>query len=286
MAVVCATAAMIAFQPGAVQAADDAVNPHWNRDGCEVCHEEAAPVRGAVNLKAADAEALCETCHGSRGGAVLCRHSSDIPSGSLTIAESLQSSLKDGRVVCTTCHDIVHQCERPKPHFSLQNPGFLRDRTSHHTEDYCFKCHEDSGYAALNPHTGVAGDPPKATCPLCHVSVPESEGKSALRVSFNMEYDLNEACRGCHDVRPHPIGMSFGAPAEGWVHLVRPSIDVFGKIERWQAATGTNMPLSPNNGEIYCATCHDPHEFEGGPAAQQPEHRLRAVDICQACHEK
>jgi hypothetical protein len=270
-----------------VSAQEDAnASPHWTASGCEACHVGAAPAKGVVNLKAADAEALCESCHGSRGDALSCRHSSGISAGSLTIAESLQSSLKDGEVVCSTCHDIVHQCERPKPHFRLQNRGFLRDRTSHYTEDYCFKCHEESEYVALNPHNGAAGDPPKASCPLCHIGVPEPDDTKAIRVSFNMQLDLNDMCRGCHDVKPHPTGVSFGAQAEGWVHLIRPSVDVFGKIERWQAATGASLPLSPYNGEIYCATCHNPHEFKGGPVAQQPKHRLRADDICQACHEK
>jgi hypothetical protein len=80
--------------------------------------------------------------------------------------------------------------------------------------------------------------------------------------------------------------MSFGAQGEGWVHLVKPSVDVSGKIERWQAATGESLPLSPDDGEIYCATCHNPHEFKGGPVTEQPKHRLRADDICQVCHEK
>lgn len=261
-------------------------SPHWTASGCVACHAKSAPAKGSVNLKAADAEALCQSCHGSRGDAMPCRHSSEIPVGSVKIAESLQSSLKDGEVVCTTCHDIVHQCERPKQYYSLQNRGFLRDRTSHEAADYCFKCHEESAYSALNPHKGVAGDPQKATCPLCHTGIPESGGTGAIRASFNVERDLNDACRGCHNVRPHPTGMSFGSRAEGWVHLVEPSADVFGAIERWQAATGSSLPLSPYDGEIYCATCHDPHEFKGGPVAEQPAHRLRANDICQVCHEK
>ena len=278
------SAILLSFSASAQE--DAKASPHWTTSGCVACHVESAPAKGSVNLKAADAEALCETCHGSRGNAIPCRHSSGIPADSLAIAESLQASLKDGKVVCTTCHDIVHQCERPKPHFSLQNPGFLRDRTSHYSEDYCFKCHEESQYSALNPHNGVAGDPRKATCPLCHTGIPEPDDTKAVRVSFNMQHDLNDMCRGCHDVQPHPTGVSFGAQAEGWTHLVKPSLDVLGKIERWQATTGASLPLSPYNGEIYCGTCHNPHEFKGGPVAQQPEQRLRADDICQACHEK
>ena len=39
-------------------------------------------------------------------------------------------------------------------------------------------------------------------------------------------------------------------------------------------------------GEIYCSTCHNQHGFMSDSADRQPEHRLRADDICQACHDK
>jgi hypothetical protein len=270
-----------------VLAGEDAnASPHWSKSACQNCHVESAPVAGLVNLQEADAEALCETCHGGRGGAKSCRHMSGIPAGDMTIDESLAPALNDGQVVCSTCHDVVYQCKHARIEYSYQNPGFLRNRTTRRTGEYCLKCHDGSAYEALNPHKGVAGDPPKATCALCHAGVPESDRTGAIRTSFNVEHDLNDTCRGCHNVRPHPIGMTFGSQGEGWVHLVRPSADVFGKIERWQAATGSRLPLSPYNGEIYCATCHDPHEFKGGPVAGQPEHRLRAEDICQVCHDK
>jgi uncharacterized Zn finger protein (UPF0148 family) len=279
-------AMLVSFSVSAQE--DVSASPHWTASGCVACHANATPAKGAVNLKAADAEALCETCHGSRGDALPCRHGSDIPAGSLAIAESLQSSLKDGNVVCTTCHDIVHQCERPKQYYSLENPGFLRDRTSRDAADYCYKCHKESAYSALNPHKGVAGNPPRATCPLCHTAVPESDRTGAIRASFNMEHDLNDTCRGCHEVRPHPrpIVIYTKQQEDEWVHLVAPSQEVLAQMRHAEQANGVVLPLSPEKGEVFCATCHDPHEFKGGPVAEQPEHRLRADNICQVCHEK
>ena len=85
-----------------VSASDD---PHWDKNACQVCHLEAAPVDGQVNLNAMDTETLCDTCHGKRGDALPCRHASDIPLGNLDIADELRSSLKDGQVVCF--HKIV-----------------------------------------------------------------------------------------------------------------------------------------------------------------------------------
>jgi nitrate/TMAO reductase-like tetraheme cytochrome c subunit len=267
-------------------------NPHWNKEGCTACHTEAVPVDGAISLNSPDAEALCETCHGDRGDALPCRHASGLDVGNVAIAESLRGSLKDGQVVCSTCHDLVFQCERPKAHFSLQNPGFLRDRTSRMTSDYCLKCHDSSDFEKLNPHSGITGESPRPTCMLCHASIPETNAAGQLIVEFNMEHDLNDMCQGCHVVTPHPKAMSFGASrsTEEWAHFVAPSEDVLKKMRNSQDETGVELPLSPQNGEILCATCHNPHDFkvggEHGSEESGMKHRLRQHNICQACHEK
>jgi hypothetical protein len=261
-------------------------SPHWSKSGCQDCHVDAAPVDGLVNLQAADAEALCESCHGGRGDAKACRHGSGLPAGDMEIDASLAPSLKDGQVVCSTCHDVVYQCKHARVEYSFQNPGFLRDRTTRRTGEYCLRCHDASAYAALNPHEGVAGDPPRATCQLCHAGIPESDGEGAIRVAFNMQYDLNETCKGCHDVSPHPRNLFSRDHSDEWVHFAVPSPNIAAKMRESEAKLGIRLPLHPETGEINCATCHDPHEFKGGPVSEQPEHRLRANDICQVCHEK
>jgi len=253
-------------------------SPHWNKATCDTCHFSVSPVAGNAALRQATAEIGCMECHGDRGGALPCRHRSDLPIGDLAVPEYYSAALDGDRITCTTCHDLTFQCNNPNIAYSFQNPGFLRKRISHDTADQCFECHDDQRYAALNPHAGTTRDPLESTCLLCH------EGAGDL--SFNMKNDLNDMCRGCHDMRPHPTGMSFGTKPEGWVHLVKPSVDVLGKMQRWGAATGLSVPLSPYNGEIYCATCHEPHQTSGGPVAEQAEYRLRTDEICQVCHEK
>ncbi len=261
-------------------------SPHWNKATCDTCHVVASPVAGNAALRHAVAEIGCMECHGDRGGMLACRHRSDLPIGDLAVPEYYSAALDGGRVTCTTCHDLTFQCKNPNVAYGFQNPGFLRNRVSHDTTDQCFECHDDERYAALNPHAGAIEDPLESTCRLCHVgdAKPASSGMSAI--AFNMPHDPNDMCLGCHDVRPHPTGMSFGASQEGWVHLVRPSAGVLVTMERWEAATGKRLPLSANDGKIYCATCHDPHGPAAGSAALQAEDRLRSDDICQACHEK
>jgi hypothetical protein len=259
-------------------------NPHWNKATCDACHTGASPTAAA--LRHATLEQGCGECHGDRGGAVPCRHRSGLPIGDMVVPDYYRAELRDGKITCGTCHDVTFQCNNPNIAYSLQNPGFLRNRVSHDSADQCFECHDQQEYAALNPHEGTIKDSPRPTCLLCHEQVPQSTVSGVVDVSFNMRHDLNDMCRGCHDLKPHPRGMSFGTKPEGWVHLAKPSTEVLGKMQRWEAATGMTLPLSPYNGEIYCATCHNPHEFEGGPAAQQHEYRLRTDDVCQACHEK
>lgn len=265
-------------------------NPHWNKSGCQTCHVNATPVAGNISLHEGDAEALCETCHGDRGGALPCRHASDIAVDTQGFGEKFNGSLKDGKMVCTTCHDVPYQCEHPTQQYSFHNPGFLRDRTSRNTGDYCFECHEKDGYEKLNPHNGVAGSPPRPTCLLCHSNIPETNNTGQLVVEFNMQHDLNDACRGCHIVRPHPKSMSFSQQTEGWVHLVGPSAAVLENMQKTQAETGIGLPLNPLNGEVFCATCHNPHDFkvggEHGSEERAMKNRLRLNNICQACHDK
>ena len=268
-------------------------DPHWDKNACQVCHLEVAPVDGEINLNATDAETLCDTCHGKRGDALPCRHASDIPLGDLEIADGLRSFLKDGQVVCSTCHDVVYQCEHPAAHYAAQNRGFLRARQSYEASDFCLQCHDSLEYAKLNPHTGVAETPPRPTCKLCHVSFPETSNAGELVVEFNMQRDLNDMCLGCHNVKPHPRRMTFGGgprDAVGWAHFVQPSNEVIENMQKAQAETGIGLPLNPLNGEVFCVTCHNPHDFkvggEHGSEEQAAEYRLRLNNICQACHDK
>ena len=265
-------------------------SPHWNKGTCGACHVEAAPVAGSISLKESDAESLCESCHGDRGDAKSCRHLSDIPVGDVLIPERFQASLKDEQVVCTTCHDVVYQCERPKLYYSFDNPGFLRDRDYAKTGEYCLECHDTSGYEKLNPHKGVTGTPPKQTCTLCHENVPSSSKGGVLDVTFNMRSDLNDTCRGCHDVRPHPLNLFAAGPSNEWIHLVVPPDAILENMRESEDETGVILPLNSQNGEIFCATCHNPHEFKvgGGHGSQSAnaKHRLRLNNICQACHDK
>ena len=277
------------FAPWTASAED---SPHWSSTACQTCHLEAAPASGAASINETNSEALCNNCHGGRGDAIPCRHSSGLATGALAIPDSLSPSLENGEVVCTTCHDVVYQCQNPRTASKLQNPAFLRDRTSRRSSEYCFKCHDSSDYNKLSPHAGTSGESPRPTCLLCHTEVPQTDSSGDLDVVFNMEHDLNDMCRGCHDVRPHPKKMSFGGgqKSDVWSHLVVPSATIQEKKRNFESRTGIVLPLNPKNGEIFCGTCHNPHDFKVGGAhgsqAANMKHRVRIKNLCQACHDK
>ena len=265
-------------------------NPHWDKASCQTCHATSAPVSGATEIRGGDIEALCDSCHGERGDAVACRHRSDLAVGEMPIADSYRPTLRDGKIVCSTCHDSVFQCNNPNVAYSFQNPGFLRNRVSRKSGDQCFECHSADGYAKLDPHLDTIGSPPRKTCGLCHERVQGGGSNDNTGPGLIMAGNLNDMCRGCHRVKSHPLGMRFGSVDEGWVHLVVPSADVVKNMRESESESGVALPLNPGSGEVMCATCHDPHPARAvtdhGVSGELNEHRLRLDDICQACHDK
>lgn len=281
-------AALLVLAPHTFAAGSPDDSPHWKKDACQTCHQNAAPDPGNITLRS-EPERQCAGCHGSRGGALPCRHASDIPAGEFAMSESYRESLKDGQVVCTTCHDLTVQCLSPNKQQRFVNPSFIRDRSSPDTSEQCYQCHEKSGYERLNPHRRDAGDSAEATCLLCHAHMPEADDTGWIAVDFNMQGSLNEICLGCHNVRPHPGDSLSGRPV-GWEHLAIPSAEVLKNMKLTEAETGAIFPLDPYNGEVHCATCHNPHDdqLQGYPVAvpQGSVGRFRVDNICQACHDK
>jgi hypothetical protein len=77
--------------------------------------------------------------------------------------------------------------------------------------------------------------------------------------------------------------------ADEWLHFVVPPDDIVQTMQQSLETTGVGLPLNPQNGEIFCATCHNPHDFKvgsGNGSQSGTSHKLRTNNICQACHEK
>ena len=285
----------LAISPHTYAQSGDAVqaDPHWSRHSCQVCHEDAAPTPDNLGLKSAAPEQLCASCHDSGGDALPCRHVSDVLPGAFAdrLPPGYEAHLGNGKIVCTTCHDLAVQCNNPKRTLQYKNPGFVRGGRFSTSSEQCYLCHEISNFERVSPHEQVAEDTGNKRCRLCHANQPQqNEDSSWQPVDFNMTTDLNNTCRGCHPVKSHPATMSFSRKQPEWAHLVVPRGEILKNMREFTQRTGVVLPLDPRNGKVYCATCHNPHhdQLPSYPTAEIPgsDFRLRTEDMCDVCHDK
>lgn len=255
--------------------------PHWDEQACSTCHGEGIPAA----IENVDDEVMCTKCHGA-SDTTSCRHPSNVAigsSGSVSIPEAYKSSIRAGRLVCTTCHDPLVQCQGDKLAPYL-NPRFLRGGPFQQADEVCQLCHDGTYYAKLNPHAQLDGTGKRReACAFCH------EATSAqVSASTGFRIEASRQCLGCHAVAPHPMSMIPGSGIDSWNHLVVPGESTARQMDATRARTGARLPVAPDTGEITCATCHDPHE--AGVIAGDPQYleraRLRPVARCENCHEK
>jgi uncharacterized Zn finger protein (UPF0148 family) len=211
-----------------------------------------------------------------------------------------RQTLKNGKIVCTTCHDLPAQCLDERRREQQANPMFLRGAPFAHRSDPCYLCHDAEAYARINPHDQItdAGQVRDATCLLCHDEVDKLQ--TAARIEspgFNIEHDLATMCTGCHLWIPHPGGgftFAFADTSRDRKrpdHLAVPSERMRKQMQRMAVKNGITMLLDPTTGKVYCATCHNPHErglLKNSAAAKgaDADKRLRMKDLCTNCHDK
>ena len=255
--------------------------PHWDDQACSTCHGEGTP----ASIKNYDSDAMCGRCH-EKSGTQSCRHPSNLVSadtGSVSLPDDFRSATRGGRVVCTTCHDPLVQCQGDKLAPYL-NPRFLRGGPFQQSDEACLLCHDKAPYKKLNPHAQLAdGEIRREACGFCHTL---AEGKISASSGFRI--DASTQCLGCHAVSPHPMSMIPGSGIDSWNHLVVPGESTMRRMNETRERTGARLPVEPGTGKITCATCHDPHE--AGVIAGDPPFldraRLRPAARCEDCHEK
>jgi len=230
-------------------------------------------------------EAVCDECHGRV--ASRCPHqgvaAADLTT-TLPIPQNFAAHTADGRVVCTTCHDLRAQCTDGGATRYL-NPASLRFGPYWPTVRFCAECHDTARYPRLNPHEQIAGGAVRhEACSFCHKNATDTD---AIALSDGFQIAGNAMCFGCHPVTPHPGTMTLGGPDGTWTHLVAPSADVLARMRDTEAHTGVRLPFDAASGEITCATCHEPHAAGviSRPATVQADYRLRSPDPCTSCHD-
>lgn len=286
---VCVLITSLLTAPAITEAATS-TNPHWRKGSCDVCHQAAQPTTEQYALKTASAQEVCGECHGKKGSMV-CRHRSDLATSAETSAEigdALQSGLDNGKVVCTTCHDMTPHCELDVKQ-RYRNTSFLRGGPFENRGELCFECHNKSGYRQRSPHMHIRkGEIKEGHCIFCHDSVPQQDASGQwMPVEHSTKWRLSQLCSGCHSVGPHPSGSVRGKT--GWIHMVIPPADYAERMQQAVASRGGNLPLDPNTGEITCTTCHNPHnkKLEAYPlSGEKTKTKLRYENMCEVCHDK
>jgi len=277
----------------------DIPDPHQlSTEGCRTCHTKSGKQSGKTRKKI---NLICASCHNS-----LSAHNYIHPTDlrpSIDIKKNMdklfskQTRSEDGIVNCTVCHDMAVQCTQQRKHERGLNPMLLRGGPYTARSDVCYRCHNKQAYQRLNPHDQIdkKGRLKKDKCALCHKDVSKlADAKSIADVDFIVDGKLENMCTGCHKVKAHPGGsfnFSFsGREAKGPNHLVVPPPRVMNAIKQMSKKTGITMPLDPKTNQVFCGTCHNPHQ-KGVIQVRESAHgaderfRLRKQDICGQCHD-
>lgn len=270
-------------------------NPHWRKDACLACHIKQ-PDGGKSPLKA-KADRSCYFCHREEDHEAI--HPVNLTPGKKMLAR-LSKEFRDnltraGKTNCITCHDVLMQCIKPTAVMRLRNKSFVRGGYYNTRTGICYQCHDKSAYKKLNPHDQISkqGVLNKEKCLVCHRGVPQ-QGLSgdATQVAMQTDSNWSEICLNCHKWTPHPGGnmamFSDGKPPN---HLVVPDDRIRDRLADMTQKKQLGMPLEPDSGKIYCATCHNPHErgvIKNSSLAKgaDEENRLRSKRICINCHDK
>ncbi len=254
--------------------ADNVPNPHGNRMFCFTCHP--GRIREGEEIKftgGRDIIRLCNECH-LRPGVRKSPHVVDVSSSDGTWRmDYLGYPLKQGKLICSTCHDEVSHGKRDEA-----NPNFLRGGPYPDKEQFCYRCHLEDKNQLNNPHRQIDGFGRirEDSCRFCHKREPNLSKPDPG--NFEMVADETQICSNCHQQRPHP----------GVNHIVAPSIEMVRKKEAYEKRHLVTLPLK-DDGTIKCSTCHNPHakgvlKGEAGVGAGSPYRVPDFREVCAPCH--
>jgi predicted CXXCH cytochrome family protein len=232
--------------------------------------------------------AFCLSCHvsGESAEKVLPQdfsHPMDIASSTMTFARSKM------KIRCTTCHDL----HNPLPRYDDPvEPGVRHSKFLRYSDvepsGVCIDCHPRYGLVKDTDHDlrltapdfeNIYGETPQegGLCSPCHVAHKARDQKHlwsaslgpSLLEGWNQPYTGDEnmmtmLCTGCH---------SPGAVAEK--HIPQFGLHPREKVNVVEAGGSISFEMSKNefpiytdegdlaaNGNIVCATCHNPHQWD------------------------
>lgn len=250
---------------------------HYTGKYCSDCHEQIPQEGGNKFLKfKGDFNKLCK-CHVQAPDNYI-HPVGVVPSQEKKIKIPVELPLQEGKITCLTCHDIYWQCQKRRV-----DKNSLRGSPFPKRSDFCYKCHDDSSYMMLNPHSQLNawGKIIVEKCLYCHSEKPDETREHYRDVQFIG--DLETICQRCHVIR--------GNHAGNVDHMVKPSPKMLARMQTMEQEFGIILPLD-ENGQLTCITCHNPHDKDviqaESPAAKgagsKYRHRLPG-SLCAECHQ-
>ncbi len=292
-------------------------NPHWQEGLCNECHE-GIPEKGKRQTfkYGGDIIKMCNSCHEVVSAHAYIHATGMVPSDDKLsrmpdeFKKALYRGDKQGRLTCLACHEMTYQCFKENFERKKIDSRFFRGGPYKSRADICYNCHEAGKYAVLNPHDQITDEGEILTdrCIICHKIVPDVKKAQGIEdVKFQVDEDLKVLCQRCHRDRPHP-GGSWMSPdiarpmqpdetseeAQPVSHIRFPSVKVLRVYNATERTRDYVLPLEPDTGKVFCATCHNPHERGIQKSAKadrgaDDKQRLRADGtgvLCMNCHGK
>ena len=265
------------------------IDPHWRRGYCFACHSKDAEKYPSVFKRKGNIEKVCGNCHDAISGDTLIHATGMVPSKE--VKSRMPKSFKlteEGKVGCLTCHELKYQCLEKEYNRKGSDPKFFRGGPYNSRTDLCYKCHKKESYGRLNPHDQIndEGELMEDVCLYCHASLPDSRVDEGINAVKFVVDDLKELCQRCHRDRAHPGGRFIN-----FDHLVTPSPKIRFFMRHNEKKSNVALPLEPDTGKIFCATCHNPHErgvlrgrYDKGADDAQRLRLGSGFEICGACH--
>ncbi len=275
----------------------DIPNPHWRTDACQACHR-GKPTRKKHPLRESNINHSCNNCHLPIGTHVNIHPVDVVPSAEIKkrMSRELRRTLRYGRggnkLNCLTCHDLTKQCNRAEFVDKQINPKFIRGAPYRTRTAICYQCHDRKAYQRLNSHDQISdtGVLQSDKCLICHPRIPEElEDGTAVDAELHVDKDYKTICLNCHVWVPHPGGDLPFRDKGGPMHLVVPSPGIARYMKKMERVNELRLPVE-EDGRIYCATCHNPHEkgviknVAAAKGADEPK-RLRSESMCENCHD-
>lgn len=258
----------------AVIAESTGINPHGGKIFCLACHPDT-PQAGAPPAFRFPGNQLrlCQRCHND-----VEHHPLGVKSTTATWKmDFARFPLEKEAVTCVTCHDPP-ECGGRAP--APGEAGFLRGGPYGASAEFCARCHEDKKFSSLNPHDQIDenGDVYRKKCLYCHATEPVA-GAAADTLRYTDA--LNVLCDSCHPGSLHPFVLND--------HLASLPRAMRQNLTAYEELRQVRLPL--DDGNVTCATCHNPHErgllkgAAGIGADEVKKMRLTTMnEQCTPCH--